>query len=131
MFIAKDHLPDLASSVTWLKRGRGDDKLSEASDIEVEDAEDFFSVECLGVLANLQLKDLDFLRILEDLHLLPWIEDMLSRDKQNRRDDDILLETIRLISTICIDVEAAKVLVLGGSSVIPKLIDILGGRSSD
>ncbi|KAM7543232.1 hypothetical protein Aperf_G00000005562 [Anoplocephala perfoliata] len=130
-----DHLPDLASSITWLKKGnvisKGDVKLSEDSDIEVEDAEDLFSLECLGTLANLQLENFDFLRILEDLHLLPWIEDMLSGDKQDHRDDDILLETIRLISTICIDVEAAKVLVLGGSTVIPKLIDLLGVIEAD
>lgn len=34
-------------------------------------------VECLGILANLSLPDLDYSSLLQEYNLIPWIRDVL------------------------------------------------------
>ncbi|KER23711.1 hypothetical protein T265_08476 [Opisthorchis viverrini] len=81
-----------------------------------------FVLECLGCLANLSLRDLDFSRILTELGLLQWIKQRLSVKESSvavgsisgispydwDTDDDVLLEVIKLTGTICQDPSAAE-----------------------
>ncbi|VDM20379.1 unnamed protein product [Hydatigera taeniaeformis] len=138
-------MPNLASVIVRLKgealqnTGLGNDEDAESgslgsrhSDVEsIENMEDCFSLECLGVIANLQVEGMDFARLLGDLGLLPWAEEVLAAMEQSQHNDDLLLETIRMIATACIDVEAAKMVVQSGSQVIPRLIKLMKSRQED
>ena len=97
--------------------------------------EDDFSLECLGLLANLEMKvEVDFSRILTDLELLPWImEEVLPKvgvyPSINDINEIVIMETIRLIATMCLDKEAAKLLGLGENSVVSKLINLMNSTN--
>ncbi|CDI98223.1 kinesin associated protein 3 [Echinococcus multilocularis] len=140
-----DYLPDLASVIVRLEgelsqnaesEKEKDDK-SESADSQHSDAdtidnmEDCFSLECLGVMANLQLEELDFARILGDFGLLSWAEKVLTGVGHSHHKDDLVLEVIRMIATACIDVEAAKMIALSGSPVIPTLFKLINSRQED
>ncbi|KAL5109200.1 Kinesin-associated protein 3 [Taenia crassiceps] len=140
-----DYLPSLASVIVHLEgdppqnleSGNEEDDNSELADSISNDmdsngnAEDCFSLECLGVMANLQLEELDFARILGDLGLLAWAEKVLAGVGRRHHKDDLVLETVRMIATACVDVEAAKMVALRGSSVIPRLIRLMNSRQED
>lgn len=95
----------------------------------IDNVEDCFALECLGVMANLQLEELDFARVLGDLGLLAWAEKVLAGVGQSHHKDDLVLETIRMIATTCVDVEAAKMVAISGSPMIPRLIRLMNCRA--
>ncbi|KAB7501870.1 Kinesin-associated protein 3 [Armadillidium nasatum] len=71
---------------------------------------DEFVLECVGVLGNLSLPDLDFSQILTKFNFLNWIMDNLQTDVA----DDLVLEVVVLVGTIAADEAAAKLLVDAG-----------------
>ena len=42
-----------------------------------------FTLECLGVLGNLTVPELDFEHLIEEYDLVPWIKDRLCPSKEN------------------------------------------------
>ncbi|VDM34068.1 unnamed protein product [Hydatigera taeniaeformis] len=72
---------------------------------------------------------MDFTRLLGDLGLLLWAEEVLAAMEQSQRNDDLLLKTIRMIATACIDVKAAKMVAQSGSQVIPRLIKLMNCKA--
>ncbi|VDK25984.1 unnamed protein product [Taenia asiatica] len=138
-----DYLPNLASVIVRLEGDppqtieleNEEDKDNESVDSQFNDfdntgnAEDCFSLECLGVMANLQLEELDFARVLGDLGLLSWAEKVLEGVGQSHHKDDLVLETIRMIATACVDVEAAKMVALSASPVISRLIRLMNCKA--
>ncbi|VDL93669.1 unnamed protein product [Schistocephalus solidus] len=81
-----------------------------------------FALECLGLLANLTLEDLDFALVLSDLNLLSWLQSKLNRGLRHF-EDDLLLEMIRLIGTACLDEKAA--LMIANCGIGATLINLL------
>ncbi|VDN11163.1 unnamed protein product [Dibothriocephalus latus] len=87
-----------------------------------------FALECLGLLANLTLEDLDFARVLSDLNLLNWLQSKLSLGLKHF-EDDLLLEIIRLIGTTCLDEKAA--LMIANCGIVTDLISLLNSHQED
>ncbi|KAF8572290.1 hypothetical protein P879_02735 [Paragonimus westermani] len=109
----------------------------EEDDFKAKDED--FVLECLGCLANLNLKDLDYCRILTELKLLDWIKDKLlatelvSVPKIGKADlasaDDVILEIIRLLGTVCQDFAAAKL--VSEANLVEILIRLLNIKQED
>ncbi|KAL7053435.1 hypothetical protein AAHC03_027122 [Spirometra sp. Aus1] len=87
-----------------------------------------FALECLGLLANLTLEDLDFARVLSDLKLLHWLQSKLNLGLRHF-EDDLLLEIIRLIGTACLDEKAA--LMIAKCGIGTTLISLLNSHQED
>ncbi|KAG5445763.1 Kinesin-associated protein 3, partial [Clonorchis sinensis] len=118
-----------------------EDDFGEENEFGTKDED--FVLECLGCLANLSLKDLDFSRILTELGLLQWIKQRLSVRESSAAvgsisgispydwdtDDDVLLEVIKLTGTICQDPAAAEK--LSHAEIVEKLINILKLKQED
>ncbi|GAA50822.1 kinesin-associated protein 3 [Clonorchis sinensis] len=118
-----------------------EDDFGEENEFSTKDED--FVLECLGCLANLSLKDLDFSRILTELGLLQWIKQRLSVRESSAAvgsisgispydwdtDDDVLLEVIKLTGTICQDPAAAEK--LSHAEIVEKLINILKCKFED
>ncbi|TPP58871.1 Kinesin-associated protein 3 [Fasciola gigantica] len=153
--LGTDYLDDRSSD----KSSEGDTprrtRLHE-SDLRDED----FVLESLGCLANLNLKDLDFSRVLTELKLLDWIRDKLTTVSKGEKrmnstgykshlplpsdlmstasvlpcfpvcsDDDLILEVVRLVGTVCQDPAAAKI--VADADLIPVLIQLLNAKQED
>jgi hypothetical protein len=89
----------------------------------VQQQDDQLVVEALGILGNLTLMDLDYLKIIEEFRLLPFISSVLQAPKV---EDDVTLEVIILVGTLSIDETTASVLASQG--IIELLIDLLKGE---
>lgn len=138
----QDYLPDLVSAILALTvnlspsghltsdNDEDEDSICVKFQHDVDRREDSFSLECLGLLANLETKEIDFGRIINELELLNWIkQEVLAKvDAYPYINEDVVLETIRLIATVCVDLEAAKLLVFGENSVIPRLIHLINRK---
>ena len=79
-------------------------------------------LEALGILGNLTMADLNYLKIVEEFQLVPFISAKLS---DPRTEDDILLEVVILLGTLAIDESTAGLLASEG--VIEQLIGLLRG----
>ncbi len=99
-----------------------------------------FVVECLGILGNLTIPDLDFDRLLKEYDLLPWIKARLneghaggqvSSSKHHHEPimDDLLLEVVVFLGTCVADVTAAITICEAG--VLESLIDLLKAKQED
>ncbi|VDP45108.1 unnamed protein product [Schistosoma mattheei] len=120
---------------------------------EVRKKEDF-KFECLGCLANLNLKDIQYSKVITEFSLLKWIKsqlesvhvqksnDFLSTTSEvnngfgpifsspmppNHLEDDEILEIVRMLSAICQDPDAGKMVIEAG--VVHNLIGLLNGMS--
>ena len=85
-----------------------------------------FVLECIGILGNLTLPDLDFTRILKEFELIDWMKD---RIVPNSGEDDLILEIVVFIGTCASDESAA--LFLCKSEVLPSLIQLLKDKQED
>lgn len=134
----------------------GKDNEGTSKKTKFRESDEDFVLESLGCLANLNLKDLDFSRVLTELQLLDWIQNKLTAAaKGDKRldssgyeshlplpsdllstasvlpcypmcsDDDVILETVRLVGTVCQDPSAAKMVV--DADLIAVLIQLLNG----
>ncbi|KAK3792823.1 hypothetical protein RRG08_038553 [Elysia crispata] len=98
------------------------DLCSHALHCENED----FSLECLGILGNLTIPDLDYELILKEYDLVPWIKSKL---QPGAADDDVVLEVVILVGTVCSDDACAKL--LAESNIIHLLIELLNAKQED
>ncbi|CAG5115680.1 unnamed protein product, partial [Candidula unifasciata] len=103
-----DYIPDLCDNI--LKWKNGD-----------------FSLECLGILGNLTIADLDYALILKDYaDLIPWIKDKL---QPGAAEDDVVLEVVILVGTICNDDACARL--LAENNIVHLLIELLNAKQED
>ena len=99
-------------------------------------------MEALGILGNLTLMDLDYLKIIEEFHLLPFISSVLQVSPSSlsllcasihcpssqapKVEDDVTLEVVILVGTLALDESTATVLASQG--IIPLMIELLKGE---
>lgn len=88
--------------------------------------EESFIVECLGLLGNLTLTDLDYLQILQNFQLISWIRKVLI---PCARLDDIVLDTIVYLGTCACDELCA--LLFCRAKVVISLIELLKAKQED
>merc|ERR1711962_604756 len=87
---------------------------------------DEFVLECVGILGNLTLPDLDFTRLLKEFEMVNW---MRGRLLPNSGEDDLILEIVVFIGTCASDESAASYLCK--SDILPSLIDLLRAKQED
>ncbi|XP_076359971.1 kinesin associated protein 3 isoform X2 [Tachypleus tridentatus] len=85
-----------------------------------------FVLECLGVLGNLSVPDLDFERLLKKHNLLQWMERNLI---PGVCEDDIVLEVVVLIGTVVADESCARFIAKSG--ILKSLIELLNAKQED
>jgi hypothetical protein len=102
------------------------DFIPDFGNVIVQQQDDQLVVEALGILGNLTLMDLDYLKIIEEFRLLPFISSVLQAPKV---EDDVTLEVIILVGTLSIDETTASVLASQG--IIELLIDLLKDKQED
>ena len=99
--------------------------MSDLCGIVSEGISDEFVLECVGVLGNLSLPDLDYSQILTKFNLLNWIMNQLQPDAVA---DDLALEVVILLGTVAADESAARL--LADSGVLGALVNLLNGKYS-
>ncbi|KAL3312721.1 Kinesin-associated protein 3 [Cichlidogyrus casuarinus] len=125
-----------------------------AKRLVAEESGEGFKLEILGLLANLNLKNLNFCLVLTDLGLLSWIEQQLEiflvakatnqsleqavlvqkfqltpeQAEAYSSTDDLLLETLRLIATCSFDPSVVKLILNSGNGIISLLIKLINGK---
>lgn len=102
------------------------DFVGDLARVLTECKDEAFVVECLGILGNLSLPDLDYSMLLLDFNLIPWIRSVLV---PRRRFDDLVLDTVVLLGTCACD-EACAML-LCKAEVILSLIELLKAKQED
>ncbi|PAA50720.1 hypothetical protein BOX15_Mlig016361g3, partial [Macrostomum lignano] len=95
--------------------------------VDPGDYGDDFALECLGILANLNIPDLDFRLIIEEYDLVEWIRKQLQPGAQTP--DDVVLQVIILVGTICNDDSCARL--LAEAQVVQTLIELLNAKQED
>ncbi|XP_075158382.1 kinesin associated protein 3 isoform X3 [Haematobia irritans] len=85
-----------------------------------------FLVECLGILGNLSLADLDYSQILQNFQLIPWVRNVLV---PGAKLDDLVLDTIVYLGTCAHDELCA--LLFCRASVVLSLIELLKAKQED
>lgn len=96
-----------------------------AERIQKSDSEEF-RLECVGVLANLTSPDLNYELLLKEFNLVAWIKQNLQPGKA---EDDLVLEVVILVGTVCNDDACAKMLAQSG--IIQSLIELLNAKQED
>ena len=99
-----------------------------ADAVQRADSEEFV-VECVGILGNLTIADLDFERLLKEYDLLPWMKAKLLPENQRQSEDDLVLEIVVFIGTCATDTFAAQYLCK--SNTLECLIDLLKLKQED
>ncbi|XP_071530765.1 kinesin-associated protein 3 isoform X1 [Panulirus ornatus] len=87
---------------------------------------DEFILECVGVLGNLSLPDLDYCQLLSKYNLIDWIKESLQPDAV---EDDLALEVVVLLGTIAGDQAAAELIVETG--ILHSLVNLLNAKQED
>lgn len=85
-----------------------------------------FVVECLGILGNLSLPDLDYSAILHNFNLIPWIRNVLVPGNST---DDLVLDLVVFLGTCACDESCA--MLLCKADVILSLIELLKAKQED
>lgn len=83
-------------------------------------------MECLGILGNLSISDLDYSQIIHNFNLIPWIKSMLIPGKHK---DDLILEVVILLGTFSCDESCA--MLLCKTEIICGLIELLKAKQED
>eukprot|EP00118_Oscarella_pearsei_P007156 m.33925 g.33925 ORF g.33925 m.33925 type:complete len:801 (+) comp31926_c0_seq8:57-2459(+) len=83
-------------------------------------------VECLGILANLNLPEIDFESLLTEFDLIPY---MNSKLHPGMAEDDIVLEVVIFVGTVAQDEGCASL--LSQSNTIQNLIALLNSKQED
>ena len=116
-----------------------------ADAVQRADSEEFV-VECVGILGNLTIPDLDFERLLKEYDLLPWMKKKLKQgnpltagrnrlpsDEDDNPDgmseDDLILEVVVFLGTCVADSFAAQYICK--SNTLESLIDLLKAKQED
>ena len=87
---------------------------------------DEFVLECVGILGNLTLPDLDYTRLLKEFEMVAW---MKTRLLPHTGEDDLILEIVVFIGTCASDESAA--IYLCKSDILPSLIELLKAKQED
>ncbi|KAK8721272.1 hypothetical protein OTU49_012869, partial [Cherax quadricarinatus] len=87
---------------------------------------DEFVLECVGVLGNLSLPDLDYTQLLSKYNLIDWIKESLQPDAV---EDDLALEVVVLLGTVAGDQAAAELIVESG--ILHSLVNLLNAKQED
>ncbi|XP_069172370.1 kinesin-associated protein 3 isoform X3 [Procambarus clarkii] len=87
---------------------------------------DEFVLECVGVLGNLSLPDLDYSQLLSKYNLIDWIKESLQPDAV---EDDLALEVVVLLGTVAGDQAAAELIVESG--ILHSLVNLLNAKQED
>lgn len=85
-----------------------------------------FVIECLGILGNLSLPDLDYSAILKKFELIPWIKNVLG---PGNKTDDLVLDTVVFLGTCACDESCARFLCK--SEIVLMLIELLKAKQED
>ena len=99
-----------------------------ADAVQRADSEEFI-VECVGILGNLTITDLDFERLLKEYDLLPWMKQKLVPGNHKHGEDDLVLEVVVFIGTCATDSYAAQYMCK--SNTLECLIDLLKAKQED
>lgn len=102
------------------------DYISDMCTAVLNGEQDDFALECLGILGNLTIPDLDYELILKEYDLIPWIK---SRLQPGAADDDWVLEIVIMVGTVCSDDACARL--LADSNIIHLLIELLNAKQED
>ncbi|KAK3087402.1 hypothetical protein FSP39_005444 [Pinctada imbricata] len=102
------------------------DYISDLASAMLNSDDEDFALECLGILGNLTIADLDYELILKEYDLIPWIKAKL---EPGASEDDWVLEIIILVGTVCNDDACAKM--LAESNIIQMLIELLNAKQED
>ncbi|KAJ9577205.1 hypothetical protein L9F63_006179, partial [Diploptera punctata] len=86
----------------------------------VECPNEDFVVECVGVLGNMTLPDLDFSQLMQRFNLIPWVQNILVPGKF---EDDLVLEVVVLLGTAATDEGCA--MLLCKADILLSLIELL------
>lgn len=85
-----------------------------------------FIIECLGILGNLSLADLDYSAILENFELIPWLRKVLVPGNFT---DNLVLDAVIFVGTCAYDESSA--LLLCKADIILSLIELLKAKQED
>lgn len=85
-----------------------------------------FVVECLGILGNLSLPDLDYSAIMNNFNLIPWIRNILVPSNTT---DDLILDAVVFLGTCACDESCA--MLMCKANVILSLIELLKAKQED
>uniref|UniRef100_A0A336KQW8 CSON014644 protein n=1 Tax=Culicoides sonorensis TaxID=179676 RepID=A0A336KQW8_CULSO len=102
------------------------DFVGDLARILTECKDEEFMIECLGILGNLSLADLDYSQIMHNFNLIPWVKEILVPGKAK---DDLVLEVVILLGTFACD-EACAML-LCKTEIIYGLIELLKAKQED
>lgn len=91
-----------------------------------ESKQEEFIKECLGVLGNVWLSDLDYSQIFQHFKLIPFFRNLL---KPKTAEDDIMLDAIVFLGTAAADKECAQLLCK--SNLMQQLIELLKIHQED
>lgn len=89
--------------------------------------DDDFLIECVGVLGNMVLPELDYSQLLQAHNLIPWIRKTLVPG--GRAKDDIVLDTVVFLGTCAADELCA--MLLCKAEVVLSLIELLKAKQED
>lgn len=89
----------------------------------VTENDEAFLTEVVGTLANLTIADIDYQALMEEYKLVDWIKSKL---KPNSTEDELTLNVVVLVGTLCADDACAEV--LAKSDIIQILIELLHGK---
>lgn len=98
-----------------------------ANVVQTEDKEnEEFALECVGILGNLTIEDLDYELLLREYNFIPYIKKHLT---PGQCEDDYMLEVVILVGTMCNDDACAKL--MAESGIIQALIELLNAKQED
>ncbi|XP_059490595.1 kinesin-associated protein 3 isoform X1 [Neocloeon triangulifer] len=96
-----------------------------AQAIQAAECEEFV-VECLGVMGNLAVDNMDWERLMKEYKLIPWLRSHLV---SGRSEDDLVLEIVVLLGTTAMDEACANLLCK--AEVLQDLIELLKAKQED
>ena len=91
----------------------------------VTEQDESFLTEVVGTLANLNIPDIDYQALMEEYGLVEWIKSKL---KPHAADEELILNVVVLVGTLCADDACAEI--LARSDIIQVLIELLHGKST-
>lgn len=85
-----------------------------------------FVIECLGILGNLSVPDLDYSAIIQNFDLIAWIKNVLA---PGNKTDDLVLDTVVFLGTCACDESCA--MLMCKSDIVLALIELLKAKQED
>lgn len=86
-----------------------------------------FKVECIAVLGNLSLRELDFSQLIQSNNLLPWIKSSLTLGKEK---DDMILQIIIFLSTSA-TYDELNAMLMCKAGIMLALVELLKAKQED